>query len=85
MNEKYKLLSKVNSPTDLKKIDIQSLDSLGDEIADYIHETISKLGGHYASPLGVIDLTLAMHYVYSTPKDNSEPSTLLYNMNCKEQ
>ena len=45
MNEKYKLLSKVNSPTDLKKIDIQSLDSLGDEIADYIHETISKLEG----------------------------------------
>ena len=69
MNEKYKLLSKVNSPIDLKKLDIQSLDLLGDEIADYIHETITKLGGHYASPLGVIDLTLAMHYVYSTPKD----------------
>ena len=69
MNKKYEILNNINSPDDLKKLLNNELDALSEEIADYIHTVISKLGGHYSSPLGVIDLTLALHYVYNSPID----------------
>ena len=69
MSKSYKILDKINSPKDLKKLDIESINILADEIAFYIHDTISKIGGHYSSPLGVVDLTLALHYAYNSPKD----------------
>jgi len=69
MDNNYKILNTINSPDDLKKLNIESIDLLADEIALYIHNTISKIGGHYSSPLGVIDLTLALHYVYNSPED----------------
>ena len=69
MSDKYKILNTINSPKDLKKISKDKLSILSDEISDYIHEVISKKGGHYSSPLGVIELTIAMHYVYNTPID----------------
>ena len=66
---KTKYLHNINSPDDVKNLTFNELDILSDEIRDYIHEVISKLGGHYSSPLGVIDLTLALNYVYNTPDD----------------
>ena len=69
MDNNYKILNTINSPDDLKKLNIESINLLADEIALYIHNTISKIGGHYSSPLGVIDLTLALHYVYNSPED----------------
>ena len=66
---KTKYLHNINSPDDVKNLTFSELDILSDEIRDYIHEVISKLGGHYSSPLGVIDLTLALNYVYNTPDD----------------
>ena len=64
-----KLLQKVNSPEDLKNFSYLELESLSSEIAEHIKKVVSKLGGHYSSPLGVVDLTLALHYVYNSPKD----------------
>ena len=69
MNSKYKILNTINNSEDLKKISKKDLPALSDEISEYIHEIISEKGGHYSSPLGVIELTIAMHYVYNTPKD----------------
>ena len=69
MEKKYKILPTIDSPVDVRKLNIKELNILGDEIENYIHQVISKIGGHYSSPLGVIDLTLALHYVYNTPKD----------------
>ena len=63
------LLNKINSPKDLKKLTIEELYKLSDEISQYIHDIVSDLGGHYSSPLGVVDLTLALNYVYSPPFD----------------
>ena len=57
MDNNYKILNTINSPDDLKKLSIESINLLADEIALYIHNTISEIGGHYSSPLGVIDLT----------------------------
>tara|TARA_B100000579_G_scaffold433801_1_gene453288 strand:+ start:207 stop:2069 length:1863 start_codon:yes stop_codon:yes gene_type:complete len=69
MSSSYKILSKINDPSDLKKLDLNQLNRLADELAAYIHEIIYELGGHYSSPLGVVELTIALHYVYNTPED----------------
>tara|TARA_Y100000590_G_scaffold466222_2_gene640900 strand:- start:1056 stop:2900 length:1845 start_codon:yes stop_codon:yes gene_type:complete len=66
---KYKILDKIDSPNDIKKLSIIELNDLSSEISSYIHEVVSEIGGHYSSPLGAVDLTLALHFVYNTPKD----------------
>jgi 1-deoxy-D-xylulose-5-phosphate synthase len=64
-----KLLDTVNSPEDLKKLDIAQLPALAGEIREYIVNVISHNGGHLASNLGVVELTLALHYVFDLPTD----------------
>lgn len=62
-------LENVNNPDDLKKLDTKSLEILSTEIRQFLINSISKTGGHLASNLGVVELTIALHYVYNTPKD----------------
>ncbi len=64
-----KLLNKINYPADLKKLSIDDLKKLAQEIREYTITTIEKTGGHLASTLGVVELTIALHYIYDTPKD----------------
>ena len=63
------VLDKINNPSDMKSLSINELETLCDDIADLIDTTIKEHGGHYSSPLGVIELTVALHYVYDTPDD----------------
>ncbi len=63
------LLKKINSPEDLRKLTSRELAPLADEIREVIIQTISQVGGHLASSLGVVELTLALHYVFDTPRD----------------
>jgi len=65
----YNLLSKINSPSDLKHLTIAQLSELSDELTHLIRTTVEEVGGHYATPLGVVDLTVALHYVYNSPID----------------
>jgi len=65
----YKYLDNINSPEDLKKLNIHELEILCDEIRDFLIKTLSKTGGHLASNLGVVELTVALHYVYNSPVD----------------
>ncbi len=64
-----KLLDKINSPKDLKKMSSGSLTSLCGEIRQFLVESVSKTGGHLASNLGVVELTVALHYCFNSPKD----------------
>ncbi len=64
-----KLLDRVNSPDDIKKMNFKELKQLAKEIREFIIETVSVTGGHLASNLGVIELTLAMHYVFDFKTD----------------
>lgn len=64
-----KYLNKINSPDDLKKIPSEELAVLADEIRNTLVSTISENGGHLASNLGVVELTIAMHKVFNSPKD----------------
>ncbi len=63
------MLSSINSPEDLKGLKIDELKGLASQIRDIIIETVSKTGGHLASSLGVVELTIALHYVLSFSKD----------------
>lgn len=63
------MLDKINSPNDLKELSIEELEQVSDEISILIKETIKEYGGHYSSPLGVVDLTVALHYSYNSPID----------------
>ncbi len=63
------LLEKIHKPSDLKKLSVSELNELAGEIREYIIDVVSAKGGHIASSLGVVDLTLALHYVFNTPKD----------------
>ena len=64
-----KYLKKINSPEDLKKIPKDQLSEVCQELRTYITETINQIGGHLAPTLGAIEITTAVHYVFSAPKD----------------
>ena len=63
------ILSKINLPKDLKKLSFSELQKLNDELRDYTIEVVSKTGGHLGASLGVIELTIALHYVFDAPRD----------------
>ena len=65
----FKILDNIESPNDIRKLSISDLKLLSKDISEYIHKVISEKGGHYSSPIGAIDLTIALHYVYNTPID----------------
>ena len=65
----FKILDNINNPNDIKKLSINDLKLLSKDVSKYIHDIVTEKGGHYSSPLGAVDLTIAMHYVYNTPID----------------
>ena len=64
-----KLLETINRPGDLKKLSAQQLEGLADEVREQITHSVSRTGGHLASNLGVVELTIALHYVFDFAKD----------------
>ena len=63
------LLDSINSPADIKEMTVEELDRLAVEIRERIVETVAQNGGHLASNLGVVELTLAIHSVFNVPDD----------------
>ena len=63
------LLAEINSPPDIRKLNLAQLQELAGEIRKLIVETVARNGGHLAPSLGVVELTLALHYVFNTPHD----------------
>ena len=63
------LLKNINSPADLKKLSRAQLHQVCDELRHYIIDVVSVHGGHFAASLGVVELTVALHYIYNTPYD----------------
>lgn len=63
------LLKKINSPADLKKLDQAQLVQLCEELRQFIIDNVSVYGGHFGASLGVVELTVALHYVFNTPYD----------------
>lgn len=65
----YKILKNINSPQDLKKLNIDELNLLSAEIRDYMIKTVSQNGGHLSSNLGVVELSVALHKTFDSPND----------------
>ncbi|RKD25587.1 1-deoxy-D-xylulose-5-phosphate synthase [Ammoniphilus oxalaticus] len=63
------LLQKINSPDQLKTLSLQEMEQLAREIRQFLVEKLSRTGGHLASNLGVVELTIALHYVFNSPQD----------------
>ena len=70
MNEQqYRLLSSIDSPADLRKLDEEQLPQLADELRRYLIESVATSGGHFGAGLGCVELTVALHFLYDTPHD----------------
>lgn len=67
--DKFQFLSDINSPKDLKKLNTKDLDVLATEIRKVLIDTVSKNGGHLSSNLGVVELSIALHYMFNSPED----------------
>ncbi|HEY0269314.1 MAG TPA: 1-deoxy-D-xylulose-5-phosphate synthase N-terminal domain-containing protein, partial [Methyloradius sp.] len=65
----YPLLDTINSPDDLRQLDRKDLRELADQLRMFLIDSVSKTGGHLSSNLGVVELTIALHYVFNTPDD----------------
>ena len=65
----YPLLEQVDTPEQLRQLDISQLRQLADELRDYMVRSVSHTGGHLSAGLGTVELTIALHYVYDTPND----------------
>ena len=65
----HNLLKTLNLPSDLKNLNEKELDTLSEEIRDKIITTVSNNGGHLASNLGAVELTIALHKVFNSPED----------------
>ena len=66
---KYNLLFKVNDPKDIRDFSVQQLQALAQEIREYIIDVVSQTGGHFGGSMGAVELTLALHKVFDTPRD----------------
>src|SRR5438876_6723458 len=74
------LLERVKTPTDLKKLSMDELGVLAGEMRSRIFKAVSKNGGHLASNLGVVELTIALHYVYDFGPHPKGPDRLLFDV-----
>ncbi len=66
---RYPRLSRIDSPADLRGFDETELPAIADELRAYLIESVGKSGGHFGAGLGVVELTAALHWIYSTPED----------------
>lgn len=69
MQNSFRILQRIDSPADLRRLKEEELSLVCDELREYIIEVVEEKGGHFASPLGVVDLTVALHRVFDTPRD----------------
>ena len=69
MIKKYKYLDGINFPSDIRKLTQSELKVLSDEVREELIDVVSETGGHLGAGLGVVELTVALHYVFDTPKD----------------
>jgi 1-deoxy-D-xylulose-5-phosphate synthase len=65
----YKILNKINSPDDLRKLSEDELEQVCSELRSFLIDELSKNPGHFGASLGVVELTVAIHYIYNTPYD----------------
>ena len=69
MKKNYEFLNNINFPSDLRKVSENNLQKVADEVREEMISAVSETGGHLGAGLGVVELTVALHYVFDTPND----------------
>ena len=69
MKKSFKFLNSINFPSDLRKLSENDLQNVSDEVREEMIDAVSETGGHLGAGLGVVELTVALHYVFDTPND----------------
>ena len=69
MKKNYKYLNNINFPSDIKKLPSEALQDLSNEVREEMISAVSETGGHLGAGLGVVELTVALHYIFDTPND----------------
>ena len=67
--DRYPLLSRIDAPSDLRRLPAAQLPAVAHELREFLIQTVSQMGGHFAAGLGTVELTVALHYVFDTPDD----------------
>ena len=65
----FPLLERIDDPSALRRLDREALGQLAGELRAFLLESVAKTGGHLSSNLGTVELTIALHYVFDTPRD----------------
>ena len=65
----YKIIQTINGPEDVKKLSMEQLEELASEIREALFNRLTKIGGHFGPNFGMVEAEIAMHYVFSSPKD----------------
>ena len=68
-SDTYPLLGAIDSPADLRRLPIAKLPAVARELREFLIQSVSTRGGHFAAGLGTVELTIALHYVFDTPHD----------------
>ncbi len=74
MKKKYEYLDEINFPSDLKRLSDTKLQKVADELREEMINAVSVTGGHLGASLGVVELTVALHYIFNTPNDKCSVS-----------
>ena len=69
MTKEYEFLNQINFPSDLKKIPESKLQKVADQLREEMIDAVSVTGGHLGASLGVVELSVALHYIFNTPND----------------
>ena len=69
MKKNYEFLDQINFPSDLKKVPETKLQKVADELREEMIDAVSVTGGHLGASLGVVELSVALHYIFNTPSD----------------
>ncbi|MBR1722038.1 MAG: 1-deoxy-D-xylulose-5-phosphate synthase, partial [Treponema sp.] len=65
----YKLLNKITGPADVKKLSLEEMTELSVEVREALFNRLTKIGGHFGPNFGMVEMTIALHYVFDSPKD----------------
>ena len=65
----YNILNKINGPEDVKRLNIDELNELASDIRDGLFNRLTKIGGHFGPNFGIVEATIALHYVFNSPVD----------------
>lgn len=65
----YNVLNKINGPEDVKKLSLEELNELAEDIREGLFHRLTKIGGHFGPNFGIVETEIAMHYVFDSPKD----------------